>query len=74
MSEISKGNLKFDQQSQTECPIPLKDAGKVGVSYARQNFYFHSSRKDTEKLIMRYEHLSEQREDFFEVNMQIRFN
>ncbi len=71
-NEINDRVVAFDQQSWTENPMPKKDMGKVGVSYARQNFYFHTKEKGKEKLIMRYEHLTEQREEFLEVTFHIK--
>ncbi|MBP1755675.1 MAG: hypothetical protein H6Q59_2073 [Firmicutes bacterium] len=64
--------ISFDQLTQTENPMTKNDQGKVGVSYARQNFYFHGEETGREKLVMRYEHLTEQREDTIELTFRIK--
>lgn len=71
-NEMNDRIIVFDQLTQTENPMPKKDIGKVGVSYARQNFYFHSKESGIGKLVMGYEHVTEQRDDTIEVTFHIK--
>jgi predicted secreted protein len=72
MNEYSDKVLHLDQRSWTKTPMPEEDNGKVGVSYDRQNFYFRTIASCREKLVMRYEHQSEEREEFFEATFKVK--
>ncbi len=63
--------IQFENRSMIDIPGPASEEIKYGASKARQNFYFKTIKSSREKIVMRYEHQSEQRNEFFEITFNI---
>lgn len=70
-NSIDKGIIQLDNRSWIDIPIPKSEKGNDGTSYDRQNFYFNPIKEGNEKIVMRYEHETEQRDEYFEITFNI---
>lgn len=70
-NNIDNGIIQFQDKSWIDIPMPKSEKGKVGLDYDRQNFYFKPLKLGSQKIIMRYEHEGEQRDEPFEINFNI---
>ena len=68
---IHNGVIQFVNRSWIGIPMPKSEEGKDGANYDRQNFYFKPIKSGNQKMVMRYEHQTEQRDEFFEVTFNI---
>lgn len=64
--------LLFDHRSCIQIPLPSSRKDMVGENYDRQNFYFTPLKIGNEKLVLRYEHQTEERNDYFEFTLNIK--
>jgi predicted secreted protein len=71
-NNIDNGVIKFESRSWIDIPMPRSERGTVGMNYDRQNFYFKTIKSGNEKVVMRYEHQTEQRSEFFEITFNIK--
>jgi len=71
-NNLDNGVIQFKNRSWIDIPMPESEKGKTGVNYGRQNFYFKSIESGNEKVVMRYEHETEKRNEFFEVTLNIK--
>ncbi|MBU5454470.1 protease inhibitor I42 family protein [Caproiciproducens sp. MSJ-32] len=71
-NSIDNELIKLENRSWINVPIPKSEKDKDGANYDRQNFYFKSLKSGSEKLVMRYEHQSEHRDEFFEITFKIK--
>lgn len=71
-NDIEKGVIQFKGASWMEVPLPEALRGNIGVSNDRQNFFFKPIKKGRQKVILRYEHNSEKRSEYFEVTLNVR--
>lgn len=69
---INKGIVQLENRSWIEIPIPDSENGKDGVNYDRQNFYFKPLKSGKQKIVMRYEHQTEQQDESFEITLNIK--
>ncbi len=63
--------IQFENRSMIDIPRPASEELKIGASKARQNFYFKPLKSSRQKIIMRYEHQSEQQNEFFDITFNI---
>ncbi|MCY6485449.1 protease inhibitor I42 family protein [Clostridium aestuarii] len=70
-NNICNGIVQFVKRSWIDIPLPKVEEGMCGMDYSRQNFYFKCIKNGNQKIVMRYEHQEEQRDEFFEVNFNI---
>lgn len=70
-NELKNDVIEFLDRSWIEIGTPKLQKGQEGMNYDRQNFYFKSIESGNQDLVMRYEHQTEEREDFFEVTLNI---
>lgn len=71
-NDINREIIRFENRSLMDVASPKPPKDSTGVSYARQNFYFGSLKSGSEKLVMRYEHKTEWREDSFQIQFNIK--
>ena len=71
-NNINDGIIKFTNRFWIDIPTPISEWGYKGVDYDRQNFYFQSLKSGNEKVVMRYEHQTQQRNKFFEITFNIK--
>jgi len=64
--------IQFENRSWVDIPMPISEQGKTGANYDRQNFYFKPLKSGNEEVAMRYEHQTEQRNEFFEISFNIK--
>jgi len=69
---IDNGVIQFANRSWIEIPMPESEKGKEGANYDRQNFYFKPLKSGDEKVVLRYEHQTEQQDDFFEITFNVK--
>ena len=70
-NNFKNGIIEFEDRSWINIPTPKFEQKSIEINYDRQNFYFDSIKSGNEKLIMRYEHDKEQRNEFFEITFNI---
>lgn len=70
-NDIDNGIIQLKNRYWIDVSAPKSEKSKIGVSYDRQNLYFNSIKTGNEKVVMRYEHKAEQRNEFFEVTFNI---
>lgn len=70
-NSMDTGIIQLDNRSWIDIAIPKSKNGYDGVNYDRQNFYFKPIKAGNEKIIMRYEHGTEQRDEYFEITLNI---
>lgn len=70
-NNINNGIIQFDKRSWIEIPMPAK-IETTGDNYDRQNFYFSPLKTGNEKLVIRYEHQTQQQNEYFEVTINIK--
>lgn len=70
-NQLKNNIIEFVDRSWIEIDAPKLQKGQVGVNYDRQNFYFKSIESGNQDLVMRYKHETEEREDFFEITLNI---
>lgn len=71
-NDINREIIKFKNRSLIDVTSPKPPKDSTGISYARQNFYFSTLKSGSEKLVMRYEHKTEWREDSFQIQFNIK--
>lgn len=70
-NDLKNNVIKFENSSLIKINTPKSEKGKDGVNYDRQNFYYKSIESGNQNLILRYEHQTEERDDFFDINLNI---
>ena len=70
-NSIENGIIQLQDRSWIEIPLTKSEKGKDGTNYDRQNFYFKSLKSGNEKVVLRYEHKTEQNNESFEVTFNI---
>lgn len=63
--------ISFENRSWIHIPMPKSSRNTEGDNYDRQNFYFKPLKSGSQKIVMRYEHQTEQREESFEITFNI---
>lgn len=63
--------ISFENRSWIHIPMPKSSRNTEGDNYDRQNFYFKPLKSGSQKIVMRYEHEIEQRDEFFEITFNI---
>lgn len=71
-NNINNGIIKYINRSWIVIPTPISEWGYKGIDYDRQNFYFQPLKSGNEKVVMRYEHQTQQRKQFFEITFNIK--
>lgn len=71
-NNIDNKIINFENRSWIRIPMPKAFRGMEGSNYDRQNFYFKPLKSGSEKLVMRYEHKNEERDEFFEITINIK--
>lgn len=70
-NNIDNGIIKLLQQSFIDIPTGTKKP-KPGEDYDRQNLYFKSLKSGNEKLVLRYEHNTDPKNEYFEITLNIK--
>lgn len=70
-NNIDNGIIKLENRTWIEIPLPNSEKGKSGANYDRHNFYFEPLKLGDEKLVLRYEHHTEQSDESFEFTFNI---
>lgn len=70
-NDFKNGIIEFEDRSWINIPTPKFEQKSIEINYDRQNFYFNPIKSGNEKLVMRYEHDKEQRNEFFEITFNI---
>lgn len=70
-NNIENGIIQLEDRSWIDIPLPKSEKGKEGTNYDRQNFYFKPLKSGNEKVVLRYEHQTEQNNESFEVTLNI---
>lgn len=70
-NNIDKEIINFENRSWIHIPMPKSSENTDGVNYDRQNFYFKPLKSGSQKIVMRYEHETEQRDESFEITFNI---
>lgn len=71
-NNLDNGVIQLENRTWINIPIPESEKGKTGVNYDRQNFYYKTIKAGNEKIIIRYEHQTEQRDEYFEITFNIK--
>lgn len=71
-NSIDNRIIKFENRSWTKIPMPKSEKSASGVNYDRQDFYFRPLKAGNEKVVLRYEHQTEQTDDFFEITFNVK--
>lgn len=71
-NDIDSGIVQFENWSWIDIPMPKAEKGSTGTNYDRQNFYFKPLKQGNQKIVIRYEHQTEQRDEFFEITLNIK--
>jgi predicted secreted protein len=71
-SEDNEGNIRFDSRAWIEVDSSKPPKNSVGIDYSRQNFHFRALKEGNTKLVMRYEHQTEESNEYFEVTINIK--
>ena len=71
-NDINNGIIQYTDRSWIHIPLPKQDWDKCGADYGRQNFFFKPLKSGNEKVVMRYEHQTQQRKQFFEITFNIK--
>lgn len=70
-NNIDNGIIQLENRTWIEIPLPKSEKGKAGANYDRQNFYFEPLKSGSEKIVLRYEHQTEQSNESFEFTFNI---
>lgn len=70
-NSIDKELISFENRSWIHIPMQRLFRNTEGDNYDRQNFYFKPLKEGSQRIVMRYEHQEEQREESFEIIFNI---
>jgi len=64
-NDINNELIKFIKKSKIDIPLPNPKIHSDGTNYGRENFSFKSLKVGSEKIVLRYEHQTDQQNEFF---------
>ena len=70
-NNIDNNIIKLESRSWMDIPMPRRDWGSTGTSYDRQNFYFKPLKTGKQKIIMKYEHITQKNSEPFNITLNI---
>jgi len=71
-NDINNELIKFIKKSKIDIPLPNPKIHSDGTNYGRENFSFKSLKVGSEKIVLRYEHQTDQQNEFFEITINIK--
>lgn len=70
--ENAEESVRFENRTWIEVDSPKPPKDSTGVDYSRQNFHFRALKEGNTKIVMRYEHQTEERNEYFEITFNIK--